>query len=356
MIPLFKPYMPEDILEDINEILFSGKLAFGKWGKLFEQEIALYLGTENISVVNSYSSALNIALEIFNINAGDEIIMSPMCCLQSTQPLAAKRIKIVWADVDPFTGTLDPTSVKNRITDKTKAIFHNQHLGYVGYIDEINKIAEEFGIYTIDDCVDGMGGIYKGNKVGNCGSDATIISFHAVRLPNALEGGAVVFKQEQHTVKANVIRDLGLERPLFRDDLGEINENYDVTTIGYGATTNEVNTYIGWKQMEKLDSLHKKQRDNATNWENYFVNNNITAQPISIVSETVPFYWVFGFFTENKLELMADFRNRGYYCSAVHLNNNRYSVFGEQIQFPGVTEFYRKFLALPVGWWMDVKL
>ena len=353
MIPLFKPFMPEGIMDTVKEILYSGQLAYGKWGRLFEEELKKYLKTDSLLVVNSYSSAVNVAFSVLEINAGDEVIMSPMCCLQSTQPLAAKGIKIVWADVDPKTGTLDPESVKIKITSKTKAIFHNQHMGYVGYIDEMNEIARSYGIYCIDDCVDGMGGIYKNRKVGNTGSDATVISFHAVRLPNGLESGAITFKNSQHTEKAKVARDLGLNRALFRDNNGEISESYDVTTQGFGATAHEVNTYVALQQMNILDELFNEQRQNALKWENYITENLLPCSSLPLVPETNPTYWVFGLLTDKKSEMMDYFRAKGFYASGVHLNNNRYSLFGEYVDLPGVNEFYGKFLAIPSGWWID---
>lgn len=354
MIPLFKPYMPENIINGIREILFSGQLAYGKWGKVFEEELKRYLTTESLVVVNSYSSAVNIAFSVLDINAGDEVIMSPMCCLQSTQPLAARGIKIVWADIDPKTGTLDPGSVKIKITKRTKAIFHNQHMGYVGYIDEINEIAQNNKIYCIDDCVDGMGGIYKDKKIGNAGSDATVISFHAVRLPNGLESGAVTFKNNEHTEKAKIARDLGLDRTLFRDGRGEISEQFDVTTVGFGATSNEVNTFIAAQQMKLFDELLSKQRKNADEWDIYIQKNKLPCVPLTKIDGAIPTYWVYGMLTEEKSEMIDYFRAQGYYASGVHLNNNRYSVFGEYVDLPGVNEFYKRFLAVPCGWWMDV--
>lgn len=353
MIPLFKPYMPEGITEELSEILYSGRLAFGKWGQLFERKLINYLGTENVCLVNSYSSALIIALDVLGIKAGDEIIMSPMCCLQSTQPVSARGIKIVWADIDPNTGTLSPIGVEKVISSNTKAIFHNMHMGYVGYIDEINAIAQKHGLFTIDDCVDGMGGEYKNKKVGNVGSDATVISFHAVRLPNALEAGAITFKDEKHKALADIKRDLGLDRPKFRDSRGEINEQYDVTIQGYGSTANEISSFLGEIQMDKFDFLINEQRENASNWTKILQSNNeFPFEVISIIEGTKPIYWVYGIFSENKIELIEWFRSKGYYASGVHLNNNRYSLFGEYKDLPGVNEFYRRFLALPSGWWI----
>lgn len=354
MIPLFKPFTPKDISNDLSDILNSGQLAFGKWGRLFEESLMQYIGTKNLTLVNSYSSALIIALDVLGITAGDEIIMSPMCCLQSTQPLSAKNIKIVWVDIDPYTGTICPNSVVTKITSKTKAIFHNMHMGYVGYIDEINAIAKEYGLFTIDDCVDGIGGEYKGKKVGNVGSDATVISFHAVRLPNALEAGAITFKEAKHTISANIKRDLGLERSKFRDDRGEISEKYDVTIQGYGATANEISSFLGFQQMDILEQLINQQRNNAVDWAEILKKNSTCSSDfLKIVGETNPIYWVFGLLSDNKNYLIDCFRAKGYYASGVHINNNRYSLYGAYENLPGVNQFYDRFVALPSGWWLN---
>jgi len=351
MIPLFKPYMPQNIVTGVEEILYSGQLAYGKWGRKLEEELIKYLGNANVLATNSHSAALHVAFSTLGVVAGDEVIMSPMCCLQSTQPLVARGAKIVWADIDPATGTLDPDSVKSKITQKTKAIFHNQHMGFVGYIEEINAIAKNAGIYTIDDCVDGMGGIYKGKKVGNVGSDATVISFHAVRLPNAIEGGAVSFNNSGHFQNAKIIRDQGIDRSQFRDTRGEISEDYDVITAGYPALPNDLSSYLAFKQMKDLDKLFEIQHNNVKKWKQFIETENIPARQIDIVPESQPNNWVFGMLTDKKNEMIDYFRAIGYYASGVHLNNNRYSLFGDKTKLKGVDEFYSRFVALPSGWW-----
>ena len=352
MQPLFKPYMPDNITNGINEILYSGKLTFGQWGNELEKELQTYLSAENLLVVNNYSSTLNVALSALGINAGGEVIASPVCCLQSSQPLIAKGIKVVWADVDPHTGTLSPDSVREKITSRTKAIIHNQHLGYVGYIDEINSIAHSAGILTIDDCTDGMGGVYKGRKIGNCGSDATVISFQAVRLPNAIEGGAILLKNEEHFKKAKLARDLGIDRTFFRDDRGEISPQCDISTIGYAALMNEVNAYIALKQMPELDLLLDKQRNIAKRWKEKIKEENLNCIPLFEIENTLPNYWVFGLLSDKKNEMIDYFRNNGSYASSIHLNNNNYSIFGKQGELKGVNEFCNNFLAVPCGWWL----
>lgn len=350
MIPLFKPYMPD--IPDLNSILHSGALSFGSHGHEFERLISDYIDVKNLLVTNSYCNAILVALTAMGIGYGDEVLLSPMACLVSTQPLITIGIKVLWADIDPTTGTLSPDSVRKRITKNTKAIIHNHYCGYIGYIDEINQIGREFGIPVIDDCIEAFGGEYKGRKIGNTGTDVTVFSFGAVRIPNTIDGGAIIFKNNSFYEKSILIRDCGIDRNRFRDDIGEINPDCDINLVGYNATMSDVNAYIGIRQMKEVPLLLDKQRENALSWDNCLQEKYEDIIPVKR-EEIKPNYWVYGILSKNKRETILEFRRQGFYASGVHLNNNFYSIFGDKTELMGVSEFYNKFVALPCGWWME---
>ncbi len=351
MIPLFKPYMPAE-LPELNAILHSGALAYGKWGKLFEQKLGEYIGENRIVIMNSYNSAMLVALAVIGVKPGDEIIASPMSCLASNQPFATQNLKVVWADIDPKTGTLCPESAKSKITSKTKAIFHNHYCGYLGYIDEINRIGKENGIVVVDDAIEAFGSEYKGKRIGNTGTDMTIFSFQTVRLPNTIEGGAIAFNNNDFYKKAQLIRDYGIDRSRFRDELGEISPNCDITLPGYGATLSDVNSYLGVLQMQKVEELIQIQKKNANKWEDLIPGKISNVEFLSSTSDKSPNYWVFGLLSADKIELIRQSRKEGFYASGVHLPNTYYSAFGTYESLPGVNEFYSKFVAIPCGWWV----
>lgn len=119
MIPLYKPHMPQ--LPELEEILYSGQLAYGKYSLKFEEVLREFLGVKNrVLVTNSFNMAIAVVNSVLNIHAGDEVIASPMACLASTQPFVAHEINIKWADIDPTTGTLDPGSVERKFLQKQK--------------------------------------------------------------------------------------------------------------------------------------------------------------------------------------------------------------------------------------------
>lgn len=349
MIPLYKPHMPEQ-LPELNSILYSGALSYGYWGKCFEQKLSNYLGGLNIGVVNSFNSAILVLIATLDLKPGDEIVASPMSCLASNQPFITSRIKIVWADIDPHTGTLCPDDVKKKITKKTKVIFHNHHCGYLGYIDELRMIANENGIFLVDDAIEAFGSVYKGNKVGNLSSDATVYSFQTVRLPNVIDGGAFSFKNDLLFEKAKRIRDYGIDRKNFRTTLGEISKDCDINEPGFGATLNEINSYIGTVQMDSIEEKLNLHRENALSWKTFF-DGQLDNYKLIQKDTDLPNYWIFGVLAKNKFETIEYFRAAGYYASGVHLPNNYYSVFGNKVYLKGVEDFYSRFVALPCGWW-----
>lgn len=350
MIDLFKPYMPE--LPELHNILMSGKLSYSTWGSKFESSLGNYIGNPKVLVVNSYNSSLLVLIKSLELSPGEEVIASPMSCLASNQPFITMGIKIKWADVDPSTGTLCPDSVKQSISTKTKAIVHNHHCGYPGYVDEIVTIARENGLFVIDDAIEAFGSEYKNEKIGNLSSDATVFSFQTVRLPNSVDGGAITFKDNALFEKAIRIRDYGIDRKKFRNDVGEISSDYDIIEPGFGSLLSEPNSYIGYVQMQHIKELISKQRFNAKKW-----TDNISEHypKIKIINKDFqnPNYWIYGILTNDKRSAIMEFRKRGYNASTVHYPNNRYSLFGNQPNLPGVTEFYDNFIALPCGWWFS---
>lgn len=352
MIPIFKPFIPEGITTELEQILYSGNLAYGKMGKAFEQKLSNYVGNEKILTVSSYNQALLIVLSTLGLKPGDEVIASPVSCLASNQPFAIKGLKVIWADVEPDSGAMSVEDVKSKINKNTKAIFHNHYCGYLGYINEINALGREYGIPVIDDCIEAFGSELNGNKMGNLGTDVSVFSFQTVRLPNTIDGGAIVFKNEALFEKAKMIRDYGIDRTTFRDELNEINKTCDIKLEGYGALMSEINSLIGLRQMDDVASLIQKQRDNAKEWDGIIDEMN-DVEKIRLTENTMPNYWVYAILAKNKLETIKKFRTQGLYATSVHINNNIYSVFNNKIELKGVNEFMNHFVAIPCGWWFE---
>lgn len=344
--------MPRCITNELESILYSGKLSFAKFGNEFEQSIKAYIGDENVLTISSYNHALLIVLSTLGLKQGDAILASPVSCLASNQPFAVKGVKVTWVDVEPSTGAMCVEDVKKKITKNTKAIFHNHFAGYLGYINEINAIGREYGIPVVDDYIEAFGSELDNKKAGNLGSDISVFSFQTVRLPNTIDGGAIVFKNKELMEKARLVRDYGIDRTIFRDNLGEISKECDIKIEGYAGLMSEINSLLGIRQMGDIIDLINKQRENAKVWDKLILSAN-GIRTISKTPDTNPNYWVYGTLADNKIETIKKFRQAGFYATGIHINNNIYSVFENNTELRGVNEFMNHFVAIPSGWWVN---
>lgn len=352
MIPLYKPYVPE--LPNLSDVIYSGKLSYGHYSKEFEKKLSIKIDKPNTLIVNSFSNAMFIVLTCIGVKPGDYIIASPMCCLASTQPLSVLGLNILWADVDPKTGTLCPYSVKMLLKYDVKAILHNHFAGYVGHINEINKIASEKSIPVIDDCIEAFGSKYKNKFLNQHNSDYTLYSFNPVRFLNTVDGGAISFKNKSDYDLAVLLRDAGIDRTIFRDNIGEISPGCDIYLPAYSATPNEIFSYIGLMQLDVVDSLIETHQQNAEIFKSVTDESNFESLYQNYAK---PNNWVSAFLVEDNRMMIKEFSSNQIVSSAIHLRNDNYSIFHNDLNFnqylPGVDEFSRRFIAIPCGYWLS---
>lgn len=213
MIPLVKPYMAprDELMPAIEDILYSGYIAEGEAAWKFEDELRTFLGNPDVLAVQSGTAALHLALILLNIKPGDEVISTPMTSEPTNTTIAITGAKVVWADVDPNTGLLDPQSVKEKITERTKAIMLVHYAGMVCNMNEFNKLSKEFGIPIIEDAAHALGAKYQGKVVGS-NSRFTCFSFQAIKHMTTVDGGAIAFKNPEDVTPARRLRWFGLER------------------------------------------------------------------------------------------------------------------------------------------------
>ena len=138
------------------------------------------MGNENLLAVQSGTAALHLALLQLGVGSGDEVISTPMTSEPTNTTIAITGAKVVWADVDPDTGLLDPKSVREKITERTKAIMLVHYAGMVCNMDEFNLLSKETGIPIIEDAAHSLGAKYNGKVIGS-NSRFTCFSFQAIK-------------------------------------------------------------------------------------------------------------------------------------------------------------------------------
>jgi len=349
-IPLYIEYMPKSLSKPLLEELFSGRVMETDKLNEFEKIFGKWIGNENVAIVNNCTSGLHMSYRMVLEDPGDEIISSPVTFYGANSEILNAGGKIVWADVDPETGLIDPNDIEKRITKRTKAIFYTHWSGNVADIDGINKVAEKHGLKTIADAAHGQGALYKGKHLGNCTADFVVYSFQAAKHVTTGDGGAVAFKSPRLCEQARVLRWYGMNRDK-RDRY--LDHQYTITSLGYRFFMNEIAATIGIEMMKHIDTVVKKYRENAKYYDRHLKVETYKQNPDGRSS-----YWLYlikvpGGRVSEFIEYME--KNR-VYASQVHARNDHIPVFKDSIvNLPGVSAFYEKMCAIPVGWWLGEK-
>lgn len=257
MLPLVKPYFPpkEALMPELEKIIYSGYVAEGQPVYDFEREFQKYIGNPFSLALHSGTDALHLAFILAGIRPGDEVISTPMTAEPTNTSIAMVGGKVVWGDVDPRNGLLDPKSVRSLITDKTKAIVLVHYAGMVCDMDEFNKISEEFNIPVIEDAAHALGSRYDGKMVGN-NSPFTIFSLQAIKHMTTVDGGFLCVKNQENLDRARRLRWFGLDKKRSRL------EN-NITEVGYKYGMNNVNATIGLVQMQYVNEVIGRYIDNG---------------------------------------------------------------------------------------------
>ena len=208
-IPLFKIYWDEDDVEAVTESIRAGmNWATGPNVAKFEESIASYVGTEYAVTFNSGTSAMHAALLSHGIKEGDEVIVPSFTFIATANVPLFVGAKPVFADIEEDTFGLDPEDVKEKITEKTKAIIPIHYGGCPCKIRELKEIAQDHDLILIEDAAESFGAKVKDEKVGTFG-DSAMLSFCQNKIITTGEGGVIVTNSEEIYEKLKLIRSHG---------------------------------------------------------------------------------------------------------------------------------------------------
>lgn len=348
-IPLFKVFMSKGVIKPLTKVLFSGYIGQGTKVIEFENKLAQFVKNPLVFTVNSGTSALQLALRLANVGPNDEVVSTPMTCTATNWPILATGAEIVWADIDPNTGNIDPESIKKCITKKTKAIMVVDWGGYPCNIERIKKIAGDIPI--IEDAAHALGSIYKNKMVGQS-ADFTCFSFQAIKSMTTVDGGAVAVKTKHDYKRGVLLRWYGIDRAK-RSQENRI--EIDVKEWGYKFHMNNVNATIGIENIKFTPEILRRQRENAA----YYKKRLLDLKCIKLLQEDKDYlssYWLFTIKVKNRPKFFEYLASKNIMVSQVHRRNDTHPVVASfKRSLPGVDVFTKEMVCIPVGWWLSKK-
>jgi perosamine synthetase len=251
----------DTVLESGNLSQFLGAFSEDFYGgpnvKAFELAWTDLLSVKHGISVNSNTSGLFTAMGAIGIQPGDEVIVSPYTMSASAiAPLIYGGVP-VFADIDPNTFCMDPKSIEENITSKTKAILVVHIFGHPADMDAIMGIAKKHNLYVVEDCAQAPLGKYKGKNVGTIG-DIGIFSLNYHKHIHTGEGGIITTNNDELADRCQMIRN-------HAENVVGPREIKDLTNlIGYNYRMTEIECAIGIEQLKKLPNLIHQRLENVT--------------------------------------------------------------------------------------------
>ena len=260
----------EEYVEAIRPLWESHWLTnMGSYHKQLESALREYLGVPELSLMVNGHMALELTLQAFDFPENSEVITTPFTFVSTTHAIVRNHLKPVFCDIKPEDGTIDETKIEEQITENTVAIVPVHVYGNVCNVEAIQHIADKYNLKVIYDAAHAFAVTYKGKGIGNYG-DASVFSFHATKVYNTIEGGAVAFSDHKLYERLYNLKNFGIR-----------NEEL-VVAVGANAKMNEFCAIMGLCNLKYIDQTLQKRKIKY----DYYMEKLIEIQGLSFLAKS----------------------------------------------------------------------
>jgi len=355
-IQVFVPtYDIDECLKEIRDCFEKNWTGLGYKTVEFENKWKEYTGLENAHFLNSATAGLHLAVKILkmenNWNDEDEIISTPISFISTNHAILYENMKPVFADVDEYL-CLDPMSVVERITSKTRAIMYVCYGGNVGQYDRIVEICKNYNLKLILDMAHCAGTKYKGEVPGK-EADVLVYSFQAVKpLPSA-DSGMICFKDKKNDEIARKLAWLGINKDTYtrstQASQGNYKWKYDVEFVGYKYHGNSIMAAICIAQLKQIDKDNAYRREVACWYDYYFQDYWDRIRPIPVTPQCESSRHLYVIEVHNRDELIVKLNENGINPGVHYLTNTDYSMYSyAKGTCPNADKMSSRILTLPI--------
>lgn len=257
-LPFHRPAIYDHHIQAVAETLRSGWLSSARKVEEFEGEFAKVVGARHAVAVNSCTAALHVSMICLGVGPGDEVITSPITFVSAVSVIEHVGATPVFVDVLPGDLTIDPESVRRRITKRTKLIVATHFAGFPAQMDELEKIAGEHGIPVITDAAHAIEVVYRGRKSGQLGK-ISCYSFYPTKNITSGEGGMLTTDDQGIADQARSIRMNGVTKSAW-DRYGPGGyKHWDVIRLGWKYNMSDIHAALGLAQLQEIGTWHLKR-------------------------------------------------------------------------------------------------
>lgn len=370
-VPLFKAHAPGSAIGPaVTEVCESGYLNEGAQVAELEKALSARLGAPGgrATLLNSCTSALELSMRLAGVGPGDAVVTTSMTCLATNTPIVGAGAEIVWADVDPLTGCIDPDSVADRLFERNgphaasskrvKAVVCVDWAGNVCDLERLDVLCQTYGVKLVQDAAHAFGARFLGRHIAEQ-ADYTCFSFQAIKHFTTVDGGMLTCRDPADHTRGRHLKWFGLDRDAAKDVRGDWKGqqwNVDVLEAGRKMNMNNVAAAVGLVNLQSIDWILLRHRTNAQVYDDAFVGTAIMPLLRCRGSAQVSSAWVYTVRVDPRKRdgLLERLNARGIKAGLVHVPNHNYTCFAAfRRELPGTEEFAASQLSLPCGWWVD---
>jgi len=346
-IVLFYPHVSDSAKKSVMETLDSRWIGQGPKVKLFEEGFSKKFGSNRPAIaVGSGTDALHLSYILAGLKSGDEVIAPVFTCTATNIPFLYMDVKINFADIDSDTMNMDIDHVRQLMNQNVKAIVCVHYGGLPCDMDELQSIADEWGVPIIEDAAHAVGAKYKGRDIGSI-SDFTMFSFQAIKHITTGDGGMLILKDQELADKAERIRWFGIDRNAKQAGIWE----NDIRDIGYKYQMTDIAAAMGIASLNEFDENLELRKMLFRAYEDELVDCERLKIVGSGFEDREHGAWLFTVIVEERFTLQKKLRDKGIESNQVHFRNDRYSIFKEFADgkvFPNMDKVEDNYLVLPL--------
>ncbi|TAM59941.1 MAG: DegT/DnrJ/EryC1/StrS family aminotransferase [Rhodanobacter sp.] len=280
----------------------------------FERALALYLGVPYVSLFANATLALVTALQCLRISG--EVITTPYSFVATAHSLLWNGIEPVFVDIDPKTLALDASRVEAAITPRTTAIMPVHVYGRPADVEGMQRVADNYGLKIIYDAAHTFGARYRGESLATFG-DLSVLSFHATKVFNTFEGGAIVCHDAQTKQRIDFLKNFG-----FADEV-------TVVASGINGKMNEFQAALGLVQLQHIGDCIAKRAVIAARYDEAFSKIDGIGV-LEMLPDYVPNYSYYPIFVDAGYPLVRD---------ALYSRLREAGIFGRRYFYPLISDF-----------------
>ncbi len=257
-VPFNKPTLVGKEFEYLKDAIARGQLSGdGYYTKQCNTLLEKMTGAQTALLTHSCTAALEMAAILCDLGPGDEVIMPSFTFVSTANAVVLRGATPVFVDVDPLTLNIDPDSVAQAVTEKTRAIFAVHYAGFPADMDALAIIAKTHDLVLVEDAAQALGSTYKGRPVGTLGDMATF-SFHETKNIISGEGGALTLNRPDLVERAEIIREKGTDRSCFLR--GQV-DKYTWVDLGSSFLPGELVAAFLFGQLEQAKVVRARRRE-----------------------------------------------------------------------------------------------